>query len=105
MLGFSLGVASALCWSGLDVVRKALAGKASPTALAVFLCLGQLPFLGAWALFDGTWVSDAHYWPPAIASIPRAESREVTLFNYPSPTASAETISREVSVNALAPTE
>lgn len=69
MMGFSLGVASALCWSGLDVVRKALAGKASPTALAVFLLLGQIPFLGAWAAFDGAWVTDARYWPPAVASM------------------------------------
>lgn len=69
MMGFSLGVASALCWSGLDVVRKALAGKASPTALAVFLCLGQLPFLGAWAAVDRTWITDPHYWPPAVASM------------------------------------
>lgn len=69
MMGFSLGVASALCWSGLDVVRKALAGKASPTALAVFLMLGLLPLLGAWALWDQTWVTDARYWPPALASM------------------------------------
>jgi uncharacterized membrane protein len=69
MMGFSLGVASALCWSGLDVVRKAVAGKASPTALAVFLLLGQIPFLGAWAAYDQTWVSDASYWPPAVASM------------------------------------
>ena len=69
MMGFSLGVASALCWSGLDVVRKALAGKASPTALAVFLLLGQLPFLGAWAAIDQTWVTDSRYWPPAAASM------------------------------------
>ena len=69
MMGFSLGVASALCWSGLDVVRKALAGKASPTALAVFLLLGQIPFLGAWAIYDQTWVTDARYWPPALASM------------------------------------
>jgi len=67
MMGFSLGVAAALCWSGLDVVRKALAGKASPTALAVFLMLGLLPLLGAWALWDQTWVTDARYWPPAPA--------------------------------------
>jgi len=69
MMGFSLGVASALCWSGLDVVRKALAGKASPTALAVFLLLGQLPFLGTWAVLDQTWITDARYWPPALASM------------------------------------
>ena len=68
-MGFSLGVASALCWSGLDVVRKALAGKASPTALAVFLLLGQLPMLGVWATYDRTWITDAHYWPPALASM------------------------------------
>ena len=69
MLGFPLGVASALCWAGLDVVRKALAGKASPTALAVFLLIGQLPFLGAWAALDQTWITDARYWPPAVASM------------------------------------
>jgi len=69
MMGFALGVGAALCWAGLDVVRKALAGKASPTALAVFLLLGQLPFLGAWAAYDQTWITDARYWPPAIASM------------------------------------
>jgi drug/metabolite transporter (DMT)-like permease len=69
MMGFSLGIASALCWAGLDVVRKAVAGKASPTALAVFLLLGQLPFLGAWAAYDQTWVTDVRYWPPAAASM------------------------------------
>ncbi len=69
MMGFALGVAAALCWAGLDVVRKALAGKASPTALAVFLLLGQMPFLGAWAVLDQSWISDARYWPPAVASM------------------------------------
>jgi drug/metabolite transporter (DMT)-like permease len=69
MMGFSLGVASALCWAGLDVVRKALAGKASPTALAVFLMLGVSPFVGLWAVFDQTWITDAQYWPPAVASM------------------------------------
>jgi len=69
MMGFALGIASALCWAGLDVVRKALAGKATPTAIAVFLLLGQLPFLGAWAAFDQTWVTDARYWKPAVISM------------------------------------
>jgi drug/metabolite transporter (DMT)-like permease len=69
MIGFSFGVAAALCWAALDVVRKALAGKASPTALAVFLLLGQVPFLGAWAAYDQTWVTDARYGPPAVASM------------------------------------
>lgn len=69
MMGFTLGVAAALCWAGLDVVRKAVAGKASPIALAVFLLLGQLPFLGAWAAVDQTWPADARYWPPAVASM------------------------------------
>lgn len=69
MIGFSLGVASALCWAALDVVRKALSGKASPASLAVFLLVGQLPFLGAWAVFDQTWITDAQYWPPAVASM------------------------------------
>ena len=69
MSGFALGIAAALCWAALDVVRKAIAGKASPEALAVFLLLGQLPFLGAWALYDETWVTGAGYWPPAMASM------------------------------------
>ena len=69
MMGFALGVSAALCWAGLDVVRKALAGKASPTALALFLMLGVLPFLGVWAVADQTWVSDVRYWPPALASM------------------------------------
>jgi len=69
MIGFSLGVAAALCWAGLDVVRKALAQKGSPTALAVFLLLGQVPFVAAWAVYDRTWVTDAQYWPPAVASM------------------------------------
>jgi drug/metabolite transporter (DMT)-like permease len=69
MMGFALGIAAALCWAGLDVVRKAIAGKASPEALAVFLLLGQLPFLGAWALYHQRWISDGGYWPPAVASM------------------------------------
>lgn len=51
------------------MARKAVAGKASPTALAVFLLLGQLPFFGAWAAYDQTWVSGPSYWPPAVASM------------------------------------
>jgi len=69
MMGFSFGVAAALCWAALDVVRKALAGKATPSALAAFLLLGQVPFLGAWAACDQTWVTEASYWPPAAASM------------------------------------
>lgn len=69
MMGFVLGAASALCWSALDVVRKALALKASPTALVVFLLVGQVPFLAVWAVWDGTWITDAGYWPFALASM------------------------------------
>ena len=69
MIGFSFGVAAALCWAALDVVRKAVAGKASPSALAVFLLIGLLPFLAAWVVYDQTWVTGAAYWPPAVASM------------------------------------
>ena len=69
MTGFALGIAAALCWSALDVIRKAVAGKATPEALAVFLLLGQLPFFAAWALYDQTWISDAGYWTPALVSM------------------------------------
>ena len=69
MIGFSFGVAAALCWAALDVVRKAVAGKASPSALAVFLLIGQLPFLAPWAVYDQTWITGAAYWPPAVASM------------------------------------
>jgi drug/metabolite transporter (DMT)-like permease len=68
-MGFTLGVAAALCWAALDVVRKALADKASPTALAVVLLIGQLPFLGIWAAVDETWVVREVYWVPALGSM------------------------------------
>ena len=68
-MGFTLGVAAALCWAALDVVRKALADKASPTALAVVLLIGQSPFLGIWAAVDETWVVRQIYWAPALASM------------------------------------
>ncbi len=68
-IGFTIGVAAALCWAALDVVRKALSDKASPTALAVVLLIGQLPFLGLWAALDQTWVGNDRYWLPAIASM------------------------------------
>jgi drug/metabolite transporter (DMT)-like permease len=69
MTGFALGVASALCWSALDAVRKMLVAKASPTSLVVFLLVGQVPFLALWAIWDGTWIRDSAYWPFALASM------------------------------------
>lgn len=68
-MGFTLGVAAALCWAALDVVRKALADKASPTALTIALLVGQVPFLGLWAAVDQTWVVREVYWVPALASM------------------------------------
>ena len=68
-MGLTLGVAAALCWSALDVVRKAVADKASPTGLAVVLLVGQIPFLGLWAVFDETWVVRDVYWMPALVSM------------------------------------
>ncbi|MEM7138144.1 MAG: DMT family transporter [Myxococcota bacterium] len=69
MTGVVLGVAAAFCWAGLDVVRKALADKASPVAIAVVLLLGQLPFLFVWASIDGSWVARDVYWGPALGSM------------------------------------
>lgn len=68
-MGFAIGVAAALCWAALDVVRKALSDKASPTSLAVILLIGQLPFLGLWVALDQTWVVRDVYWVPALASM------------------------------------
>lgn len=68
-MGFAIGVAAALCWAALDVVRKALSDKATPTALALVLLIGQLPFLGAWAAVDQTWVGEDVYWGPALGSM------------------------------------
>ena len=68
-MGVALGIAAALCWAGLDVVRKALADKATPTALAVFLLLGQLPFLALWAAIDPDGIVSHIYWIPAVASM------------------------------------
>lgn len=69
MTGLALGVAAALCWAGLDVVRKSIVRYASPFAVAVALSVGQLPFFLSWALVDGTWVTTERYWFPALISI------------------------------------
>jgi drug/metabolite transporter (DMT)-like permease len=69
MTGLTLGVAAALCWAALDVVRKSIVRYASPLAVAVALSVGQLPFFLVWALADGTWVTTERYWLPALISV------------------------------------
>ncbi len=68
-MGFTIGVAAAFCWAALDVVRKALSAEASPTALAVVLLIGQVPFLFLWAAADQTWVVTNASWMPSTASM------------------------------------
>lgn len=59
----------AVLWAGLDVLRKQLAGRMDAVGLAVWLAIGQAPFLGVWVAITGIEPITAEYWPWAIASI------------------------------------
>jgi drug/metabolite transporter (DMT)-like permease len=66
--GIAATLASALCWSGLDAVRKVLARRLEVTAVVVWLFVGQAPFFGAWALMDAEPIARHAYWLPGLGS-------------------------------------
>ncbi len=63
-----LVVGCSLCWSGLDLARKLLAGRIEPLPLLLLLTLGQLPVVLVWAVFEGSWILGSGYWLPGLAS-------------------------------------
>ena len=69
MIGVTLGLAAALCFSLLDATRKAIVPYGTPLGFATALFVGQVPFLFVWALWDGTWVVGPTYWWPALLSL------------------------------------
>ena len=64
---FALG--SSLAWSGLDIVRKHLAGKIPTLALATLLSLGQAPAFAVWWWWTGGAVHDVAYALPAAIGL------------------------------------
>ena len=53
MFGIGLAVLSALCWGGLDALRKQLSGHLNALPLTFWLIIGQWPFFLIWVLWSG----------------------------------------------------
>jgi drug/metabolite transporter (DMT)-like permease len=68
-IGLAATIGCALLWAVLDVLRKQLAARMSPVGLAVWLAIGQAPFLLAWIAVVGPGEIHAAWWPWAIATI------------------------------------
>jgi drug/metabolite transporter (DMT)-like permease len=68
-IGTLTAVLCALGWAALDVLRKQLVARIEPVPLLVWLTVGQLPVLAAWAGYSADWAIEPAYWPWALASV------------------------------------
>lgn len=68
LLGLSLALGAAFAFTGFDVTRKQVSQHIGAFALAAWLALGSLPFLGAWALYTGIVWSPA-WWGPGLGAV------------------------------------
>lgn len=62
-------VLSALAFSGLDLVRKLLAGRIDALALVLFMSLGAVPLLGALLALNGVGPLSAGYVLPGLSAL------------------------------------
>lgn len=53
MLGIGLAILSALCWGGLDAIRKQLSAHLSALPLTFWLIIGQWPVFLLWVISSG----------------------------------------------------
>lgn len=60
---------SALCWSLLDGLRKALGEALDASTLVAAFCLGQAPLFLLWWFVDPASPEHAYYWLPALISL------------------------------------
>jgi drug/metabolite transporter (DMT)-like permease len=65
----ALAVSAALGWAGFDLARRALAARMSAWSLVVWVTVGALPLIAAWAARAGDWRLEPAYWAPATASV------------------------------------
>lgn len=57
-----------LSWATLDALRKFLAGRVPPVALAIALSAGTIPGFVVWAAIDGFALPAPGYWPWALSA-------------------------------------
>jgi drug/metabolite transporter (DMT)-like permease len=62
-------IVSALAFSGLDFIRKLLAGRIDALALVLFMSLGAVPFLCGILAFHGLQAPKAGYFLPALSAL------------------------------------
>lgn len=67
--GLALAVISGIAWAGFDAVRKAMADRVRPVALASALALAQAPVFAIWNGLAGGWALEVAYWPPALLGL------------------------------------
>jgi len=68
-LGLLLVALASLSWAAVDALRKVLAGKITPVALAALLVLGQIPLFGAWAALDEGFYVTAGWLAPGLGDV------------------------------------
>ncbi|MEE8278042.1 MAG: DMT family transporter [Thermoanaerobaculia bacterium] len=64
-----LAVGSALAYSGLDLLRKLLSGRARPMPLLFYMAAGPVPLFLIWLLAGGGGGVAATYWLPGGVSV------------------------------------
>ncbi|MCB0358907.1 MAG: EamA family transporter, partial [Bdellovibrionales bacterium] len=67
-VGVVVALLSALCWTGLDTVRKRLATFIAPLPLSTIIGAGMLPFFAAWCVSTEFRLPPAGYIPFAAAA-------------------------------------
>jgi len=67
--GLIIAVLASLCWGSVDAVRKALAERITPLALATLLAAGKIPGFALWAAVDGSWSIPPAYILPGLGVV------------------------------------
>lgn len=62
-----LALASGILFSAADYFRKSVPRACPPDVILFYFVLGQIPLLGAWAVWDGEWRVASGYLLPGLA--------------------------------------
>ncbi len=67
--GLLFAVLASLSWGSVDALRKALAERITPLALATLFAVGKVPGFLIWAIFDGSWDVPHEYILPGLGVV------------------------------------
>jgi len=67
--GLLFAVLASLSWGSVDALRKALAERITPLALATLFAVGKVPGFLIWAIFDGSWDVPSEYILPGLGVV------------------------------------